>query len=84
MVSRSEDEYYVTVDHPMNKDHYISFLAAISDREIQLVKLYPEGGAEAGFKRNRVQKICACCNKHGLFQIRPTRQSISFGPDDKQ
>ena len=27
-VWRAEDEYLVTVDHPMTKDHYISFLAA--------------------------------------------------------
>ena len=30
-----EDEYYVTVDHPMTKDHYISFLAAVSDQAVQ-------------------------------------------------
>lgn len=41
-VETIEDEYYVTVDHEMTKEHYISFLAAVSDQEIQLVKLYPE------------------------------------------
>ena len=30
-----EDEYYVTLDHPMTKDHYISFIAALSDQGIQ-------------------------------------------------
>ncbi|MBO4717206.1 MAG: helix-turn-helix domain-containing protein, partial [Spirochaetales bacterium] len=30
-----EDEYYVTLDHPMTKTHYISFLAAVSDQCIQ-------------------------------------------------
>ena len=65
-----EDEYYVTVDHPMEKDHYITFLAALSDQGVQFVKLYPEGGAEARFKRNRVGKLYACCNRHGLFQVR--------------
>ncbi|MBQ7546767.1 MAG: helix-turn-helix domain-containing protein, partial [Clostridia bacterium] len=42
-----EDEYYVTLSHPMTKDHYISFLAAVSDMGVQFVKLYPEGSAEA-------------------------------------
>lgn len=64
-----EDEYYVTVEHPMTKTHYISFLAAVSDDGIQLVKLYPEGGAEARFKINRVQRLYACCNRHGLFHL---------------
>ncbi len=63
-----EDEYYVTVDHPMVKDHYISFLAAVSDQGLQFIKLYPEGDAEARFKINRVKKIYAYCNRHGLFQ----------------
>jgi transcriptional regulator with XRE-family HTH domain len=62
-----EDEYYVTVDHPMTKDHYISFLAAVSDFGVQLVKLYPEGSAEARFKINRVKKLYAYCNRHGLY-----------------
>lgn len=64
-----EDEYYVSADHPMTKDHYISFLAAVSDQGIQLVKLYPEGPAEARFKINRIRKIYAYCNRHGLFQL---------------
>ena len=62
-----EDEYYVTINHPMTKDHYISFIAAISDQGIQLIKLYPEGNAEVRFKISRVRKLYAYCNRHGLF-----------------
>ena len=69
-----EDEYYVTVNHPMHKEHYLSFLAAVSDQGIQLVKLYPEGGAEARFKIDRVTGLYAYCNRHGLFQIKPLRK----------
>lgn len=65
-----EDEYYVTLDHPMTKDHYISFLAAVSDQSIQLVKLYPEGSAEARFSINRVRTLYAYCNRHGLFRLK--------------
>ena len=64
-----EDEYFVTVDHQMQKDHYISFLAAVSDSRVQFVKLYPEGNAEARFKIDRVKKFYAYCNRHGLFQV---------------
>ena len=63
-----EDEYYVSVDHPMTKDHYISFLAAVSDQGVQLLKLYPEGNAEARFKIGGIKKLYAYCNRHGLFQ----------------
>jgi len=70
-VETVEDEYYVTVDHPMTKDHYISFLVAVTDIGIQFVKLYPEGNAEARFKINRMRKLYAFCNRHGLFERRP-------------
>ena len=65
-----EDEYYVTMDHPMTKEHYISFLAAVSDNGVQLVKLYPEGNAEARFKRSRTKYLYACCNRYGLFRVK--------------
>ena len=65
-----EDEYYVTVGHDMSKQHYISFIAAVSDNSVHLVKLYPEGGAEARFKRGRVKYLYFFCNRHGLFSQR--------------
>lgn len=70
-VQTVEDEYYVTVSHPMEKEHYISFLAAVSDDRIQFVKLYPQGGTVARFKINRIKYIYAYCNRHGLFYIKP-------------
>ena len=70
---RSEDEYYVTVDHPMTREHHISFLAAVSDQAVQLVKLYPEGPAEARFRIHGVRTIYACCKRHGLFALEPVR-----------
>ena len=68
-IERVEDEYFVTINHPMTKDHYISFLAAVSDSRVQFVKLYPEGSCEARFKIDRVKKFYAYCNRHGLFQL---------------
>ena len=75
-ISVAEDEYYVSVDHPMTKDHYISFLAAVSDQGMQFVKLYPEGNADARFKMNRVKQIYAYCNRHGLFTVSPLKTAI--------
>ena len=67
----AEDEYDVSVDHPMTKTHYISFLAAVSDQRVQFVKLYPEGAAEARFRIERVDRIYAYCNRHGLYGKKP-------------
>ena len=65
-----EDEYYVTMDHPMTKDHYISFLAAVTDQGMEFVKLYPQGPCEARFKIRRLKYLYAYCNRHGLFRIK--------------
>lgn len=65
-----EDEYYVRLDHPMTREHHISFLAAVSDRGVQLVKLYPEEEPEARFKRSGVRALLAYCNRHGLFRVK--------------
>ena len=75
-----EDEYFVSLQHPMTKDHFISFLMAVSDQGIQFVKLYPEGNAEARFKINGVKTLYAYCNRHGLFQCRTgSRRKVAFG-----
>ena len=68
-VQTIEDEYFVTINHPMTKEHYISFIAAISDQGIQLIKLYSEGPAQARLKIAGVRKIFAYCNLHGLFEV---------------
>ena len=64
-----EDDFYITFHHPMTKEHYISFAAAISSDRIQMVKLYPEGNAEARFQMRGVKKIVFYCNRDGLFGI---------------
>ena len=66
-VERVEDEYYVTVGHPMTKDHYISFLAAAASDSMQTVKFYPEWNAEARFRISCVKKIFFYCNRDGLY-----------------
>ncbi|MBR5303172.1 MAG: helix-turn-helix domain-containing protein [Clostridia bacterium] len=64
-----EDEYYVHIDHEMTKQHYISFIAALSPDRIQQVKLYPEGNAEARFQLRGVKHIYYYCNRDGLYNI---------------
>lgn len=68
-IERVEDEYYVRMEHNMTKNHYISFVAALSSDNIQMLKLYPEGNPEARFKMNGVRQILFYCNRDGLFSI---------------
>lgn len=77
-IERVEDEYYIRIDHDMTKQHYISFIAALSSDKIQMVKLYPEGNAEARVKINGVKRILFYCNRDGLFSIK-----VMKGIDDR-
>ncbi len=69
-VEMSEDELYLSFRHEMSKTHYLSFVAAVRDNGCELVKLYPEGGAEARVKAGGVRRLYCYCNRHGLFQAR--------------
>ena len=69
-IEQVEDEYYIEIKHDMTKEHYISFIAALSDNCVQLVKLYPEGSAEARFKMNRIRELFFYCNKDGAYRMR--------------
>ena len=64
-----EDEYYVHVDHPMTKNHFISFIAAIGDSGYDIMKMYPEGTADCRFKRSGTRYICYYCNRDGLYKV---------------
>ena len=66
-IETMDDEYYVHMDHPMNKDHYISFLAYLTSSGIQMIKLYPEQTVECRFSKHGHGKIYAYCNRHGLY-----------------
>lgn len=67
-VEKIEDEYYVSMNHPMTKDHYISFLIYRTGDRIETVKLYPEGNAECRFFRRGRGEVYVYCNRHGLFR----------------
>lgn len=71
--------FYVQIEHDMTKLHYISFIAAVSADRIQMVKLYPQGNAEARFKMNSVKKIYLYCNRSGLFYL-----DVVKGIDDRR
>lgn len=68
-VEAVEDELFVSLGHPMEKGHFISFMLALSGGGIQLAKLYPEQEACARFKVGGVRRLFAFCSRHGLFEI---------------
>jgi len=68
IIEKVEDESFITINHDMTKDHFISFIAHITLDKIQLVKLYPEGNAETRFNLRGRDCLYIYCNKHGLMK----------------
>ncbi len=68
LIEEVEDEHFVTVQHPMTKAHYISFLAYVTSDQFQMVKLYPEGNAQCRFRLRGSGYLYCYCNHHGLMK----------------
>ena len=65
-----EDEIVVkvgSVEHPMEKEHYIMWIAQVSDNRTTRVRLYPEQATETRFPYIKGSVLYAYCNKHGLW-----------------
>ena len=67
-IEKVEDERFITVSHPMTKQHYISFAAYVTSDRIQMVKFYPEGEAQTRFQPRGFGMLYWYCNHHGLFR----------------
>jgi transcriptional regulator with XRE-family HTH domain len=67
-IERIETDYYVTMRHPMSREHYISFFSYVTTNRVQILKLYPEQDAETRFPIGMDGAIYAYCNRHGLFK----------------
>lgn len=63
-----ENEFYIWVNHDMTKEHYISFIAYITDDRCEIVKLYPQQNAETRFFKRGKGIIYIYCNKDGLIK----------------
>lgn len=66
-IENVEDEHFLTVSHPMTKQHFISFIAFVTSDRVQVVKLYPEGNAETRMQLRGRGYLYYYCNRHGLF-----------------
>lgn len=66
-VQEMDTDFYVTFDHPMTKEHYLSFAAYVKSDRITLHRLYPEQEAAVRFPVQRGGKLYVCCNTHGLM-----------------
>ena len=69
-IENVEDEHFISIPHPMTKQHFISFVAFVTSDRCQLVKFYPEGNAETRLQLRGRGYLYYYCNQHGLFRIK--------------
>ena len=67
-IEKVEDEHFISIPHPMTKQHYISFIAYVTTDKLQMVKLYPESNAETRLQLRGRGYLYYYCNRHGLFR----------------
>lgn len=73
-----EDNYYVTLDHNMSKDHYILFIAFVTSSTVWLNRLYPEQSAETRFPAQFASgSMYAYCKAHGLVSQRIVKKNFN-------
>lgn len=67
LIEKVEDEWYVTSEHSMTKEHYISFIAFATGEQVQLMKQYPEWTLQTRLPKKKHGIISWYCTQHGLF-----------------
>ena len=68
LVETVDEEYSITMQHPMDKEHYVSFIAYITSGSVEIIKLYPEQDISVRFRKKGHGIFYAYCNRHGLFK----------------
>ena len=62
-----DNEYYISSDHEMTKQHYITFAALLTGDSLIMKKQYPEWDLQVRIPRTAHGKLVWYCNQHGLF-----------------
>lgn len=66
-ITRDGNEWYITTDHEMRREHYISFLAFLNGDTLIVKKQYPEWGLETRLPFFAHGTLIWYCTQHGLF-----------------
>lgn len=61
-----EDDWYITSEHPMDKEHYISFVALASGDRLQIIKQYPEWNLNVRIPRREHGMLIWYSTDYGL------------------
>lgn len=66
-IENIDGNLYISSDHPMTKEHYISFVAYTVDSTAMILKQYPEWNLQVTLPPFRSGRLVWYCNKCGLI-----------------
>lgn len=66
-VEKIENDFFISTEHEMSKDHYITFVALVTGDSIMLRKQYPEWDVQIRIPRFGHGMLIWYCTNHGLF-----------------
>ena len=67
VIEESDGDWYVTSDHPMEKDNYISFVAFVTGDSVQIYKQYPQWAMQARIPKRKHGTLLYYSTTKGLF-----------------
>lgn len=66
-VETIENDFFISSNHEMTKEHYISFVALLTGDTLMVKKLYPEWNMQVRIPQLGHGKLLWYCTQHGLF-----------------
>ena len=66
-IENIETDYFISTNHEMTKEHYISFVALLTGDSLIIRKQYPEWNLQTRIPAFSHGKLIWNCTKHGLF-----------------
>jgi len=67
IMTESDQEWFISSNHPMTKDHYISFLAFATGDQVQLIKQFPEWSMQSRIPKRKHGKLLWYDTQFGLY-----------------
>ncbi|MFD1739199.1 helix-turn-helix domain-containing protein [Bacillus salitolerans] len=66
-ISEIDNEWFITSEHPMTKNHYISFIAFATGDRVEIIKMYPEWGLQSLIPKRKHGKLIWYDTQLGLY-----------------
>ncbi|MFR5422593.1 MAG: hypothetical protein ACLTG4_12070 [Oscillospiraceae bacterium] len=69
----SDGEWYLTSDHSMRREYYLSFAALVNEDTVVLRRLYPSGARRRACRTLRTARCCGTARSTACSRSRSTR-----------